>query len=279
MIELSRTDMPIYLDLEDDCSLHCLPPVSFASSGVKTAADMEGLFQKPDYLPAGEPCYRFYRSIIEQDKAECFQATGYHYDLTVILPSPVHGECKKTSGHFHSMIPNSASAYAEIYEVILGTALYILMKVNDPSLPVQQQKIEDAYLVEVHEGERIVLPPLYGHASINIGEGPLVFSNIASSGNRSDYGPIRQRHGLCYYVAKDGGTISITKNPNYDQVPQPKVLRPQECADLGITFHTPLYRQFLAQPSRYFYVGNPVGFEDAISQQQGTMQTKEGYQL
>lgn len=269
MIELTRTDLPILLNEQEDYKLSFRPPVVYSSDGVKTAADMRILFQQPDYLPEAEPCYRFYRSIAEQDQAGVFKDTGYHYDLTVILPSPKAGECKKTSGHFHALIAGGASSYAEIYEVILGRALYVLMKVNDPALPAEQQRIEDAYLVEVHEGERIILPPLYGHASINIGDGPLVFSNIASSANKSDYTPIKSKHGMCYYAGRENGKLTVCVNPNYSNVPQPKILRPKESEALGITFHTSLYRQFLAQPSRYFYVGNPVGFEAEIMRQQG----------
>ncbi len=263
MVTLKQTDMPITIDLENDCAIRYEEPVVFELNKFKTAGDMKGLLQKDGYRPDDETFYSYYRGIVEKDAVPTFAKFDDHYDLTIIMPNGFeNGECKKTSGHYHKYIPGCHSSYAEIYEVILGKALFVLQKINDHTLPSDLVRVEDVFFVEVNQGEMVVLPPLYGHCSINIGDGPMVFSNIASCKNKSDYRVVKELHGMSYYVVKENGKTKAVKNPNYGNVPEPRVMKVTENREMGIVFNRPLYRSYLENPALYGYVANPIGREN-----------------
>ncbi len=267
MLKLEQTGQPIYIDLENGASLSFNEPIVHEQEKfkVKLVKDMAGLLQKDDYLPGNEKFYDYYRGIVEKDTVDTFTKFDDHYDLTIIMPNDFdNGECKKTSGHYHKYIPGHHSSYAEIYEVILGKALFILQKINDHELPADQIQVEDLYFVEVNQGEMVVLPPLYGHCSINVGEGPMVFSNIASCKNKSDYRVVKEKHGMSYYIVRENGKLKAVKNPNYGDVPAPRVMKVLESREMGIVFHKPLYRSYLENPALYGYVANPLGHEAAM---------------
>jgi glucose-6-phosphate isomerase len=127
------------------------------------------------------------------------------YDITVISPRDLCGEKAKTKGHYH---PANAkgTGYPEIYQVIDGCAHYLL----------QRRDLSDAVLVRAVEGDFILVPPFYGHVTINNGPGDLVMANLVSSRFESEYGEYESRRGAAYYEFSDG---EIRPNPCYDRVP------------------------------------------------------------
>ena len=80
------------------------------------------------------------------------------YDETVVFPKMLGNEFNKTKGHYH------IGAYPELYMVLEGTAIYLLQKRN------AEGNIEDVFAVTVKAGECAVMPPLYGHVTVNPSE-------------------------------------------------------------------------------------------------------------
>src|SRR5271157_5416728 len=71
---------------------------------------------------AGNPdIYFMYRNVYKKD--------DIRFDVTVIPPFDVRGECAKTHGHYH---PGSEDglAYPEVYQVLRGSAVFIIQKKN-----------------------------------------------------------------------------------------------------------------------------------------------------
>ncbi|MCX6721698.1 MAG: glucose-6-phosphate isomerase, partial [Candidatus Staskawiczbacteria bacterium] len=112
--------------------------------------------------------YYMYRGLEEKN--------GLRYDET-ILPAKVLGnEFNKTKGHYH------IGAYPEIYMVLEGKAIYLLQKRNNKG------QVEDAFAVEVKKGECAIMPPFYGHITINPSEEKeLKMANWISNDCKSDY--------------------------------------------------------------------------------------------
>jgi len=81
---------------------------------------------------------------------------GIRYDITVIPPANPGGEYVKTKGHYH---PENAAGvvYPELYEVMGGRAHFLL----------QKKSLDDIALIEAHKGDIVVIPPGYGHVTIN----------------------------------------------------------------------------------------------------------------
>ena len=181
------------------------------------------------------------------------------------MPNPESGVFKKTAGHFHSYLPGIHCSYPEVYEVLAGTAMYILVKVNDHTLPDEDLIIEDIRFATVHAGETIIIPPLYGHASVNIGDGPMIFNNVCTLENKSDYSLVKRHKGMPYYIMKENGSLKFVKNPTYHMdIPEPHLMRVRENADYGILFNNPVYHEFLKRPQVFSFLENPVGKVDTI---------------
>ena len=144
--------------------------------------------------------------------------------------------------------------------MLAGTALYILVKVNDHLADDEHLVIEDVRLATVHAGETIIIPPLYGHASINIGQGPLIFNNVCTLENKSDYSLVKRHHGMPYYIIKEYGELKFVKNPSYKMdIPAPRMMKVLENPEYGIIFNNPIYHEFLKRPQVFSFLENPIG--------------------
>lgn len=125
------------------------------------------------------------------------------FDITVIPPSMLGSEYVKTYGHYHTEAEKGL-AYPEVYQVLKGEVLYILQRKHlDESI--------DVILVKAKAGDVVLMPPNYGHVSVNTGKEILIMSNLVSSKFQSDYSEYKRLHGAAIYYTKQG----IIKNPNY----------------------------------------------------------------
>lgn len=166
---------------------------------IRTFGQMRPVLAFPEKecgLSPDSPTYFMYRG------AEMFQ--HIRYDITRILPLEISGERNKTFGHSHPK-SRSGTAYPEIYEVLGGSAHFLLQKVS-------QLGLEDAVLLSAKKGEKLLIPPGYGHVTINPGTGTLLLANLVSGEFQSDYSMYAQRRGACAYETTGG---KIVKNRNY----------------------------------------------------------------
>jgi len=133
------------------------------------------------------------------------------YDETIVKAQMLGNEFNKTKGHYH------IGAYAEIYMVLEGQAIYLLQKRN------AKGNIEDIYAVKVNAGECAIMPPYYGHVTINPSKTQdLKMANWISDKCTSDYAPYVEKQGACYYYLKNGWV----KNENYKSVPELRFEQP-----------------------------------------------------
>ena len=154
-----------------------------------------------------EPLYFMYRDLARNDRdRRLLREQSLRYDLTVIPARDLCGECVKTKGHYHPPNPRGVG-YPEIYEVLEGEAHYLL----------QSRALDEAVLVLASAGDVVIIPPGYGHVSINPSpESTLSMANIVSTAFESEYKEYEARGGAAYYEMADG---SFPKNPRYPVVP------------------------------------------------------------
>jgi len=264
MKEIYTSGLPILMD-EKNFDLEFRDGLTCAGSSKKQAGQMKGLLYARDGFVESDDCYGAYRDIVfERDRA-LFQKYDFRYDITVIMPGTVGGECKKTSGHYHGYIKDRVYTYPEVYEVLAGKAVYILQKVKNFDRADQEPVIEDLKAVFVEAGQAIIIPPFYGHCSVNVGEGPMVFSNIAVISCPLHYEPIQQKHGLSTYVLKDHQTLVFAPNSNYQKVPAINKIYPKDNPALGISFGHPVYEAFVKAPQKFDFLLNPAPYLSAIN--------------
>jgi glucose-6-phosphate isomerase, archaeal len=263
MKEVKTSGLPIFMD-EETFALEFHDGLTCAGSGEKRAGQLRGLLYAEEGIDETEYCYVAYRDIaFEKDRA-LLQEHDFRYDITVIMPGTVQGECKKTSGHYHGYIEAQPYTYPEVYEVLEGKALYVMQKVKNFDKEYEEPVIEDLKAVIVDAGQAVIIPPFYGHCSVNVGSGSLAFSNIAVVSCPLHYEPIQKKHGLSVYALRDKDELALIPNPHYLDIPAVNSIRPQENTALGITFGKPVYEAFIRDPQKFDFLLNPAPYESEI---------------
>ncbi len=145
------------------------------------------------------PVYLMYRDLSLEGDEDTIKQAGLRYDITVIPPQMLGREYVKTLGHYHPQVPGTSISYPEIYEVLKGEAIYLL------------QNSQDALAIRARMGDIVVIPPGYGHITINPTNGVLRMANWVDRSFSSVYAPIQKRGGGAYYLLEDGWK----PNPNY----------------------------------------------------------------
>lgn len=255
MIDLQKTS-GLPLSLDEDGMLVIPHNFKVAEARARTAEEMQ------EFLPEGflprtlETAYRVYRDL--QLMAEVAD-TGLRYDITVIPPGTYshqdgRREFLRTAGHYHDTKPNGIG-YPEIYEVLAGRGRWVIQKMG-----AAREEIVEAYLIEAGPGEKILIPPGFGHVTINAESEFLVETNIISKNFTYDYASYKALRGPCYRLLESGDRtmIEIEANPRYAKLAELKKLSVRKDWFRGY-FETlwDVYQkhtadiQFLASPETY----------------------------
>lgn len=177
---------------------------------VRQVRDMRGVLAAPDCRETG-PLYYMYRDLaLTPADREWLACQDLRYDITTLLARNICGERVKTKGHYHPSSP-SGPGFPEVYEVLSGHAHYLL----------QARDLSDVVMVDAREGDIVVIPPGYGHVTINAGDSELIMANIVSCAFESEYGAYEKRRGAAYYEMADGVLI---RNPAYGDIPDLRVV-------------------------------------------------------
>lgn len=219
---------------------------------VRSLADMRDVLMNPDAHGAAEQYY-MYRDVGFAADRERLHNQGVRYDITVIPPGRVGHEFAKTAGHYHPLAPGATVTFPEVYEVVHGTAHYLIQSAAEP-----YDTVDDVAILEVHAGEKVIIPPGYGHVTINLGSQVLVMTNLVEKDFKSIYGPYRDRRGAAYYCIQDEDhEAAFLENEHYDEVADPRMLPVEERPEAGLRDGVPLYRAAVADPARFSYLVRP----------------------
>ena len=136
---------------------------------VRMIEEMRSVLADPQCESSGS-LYYMYRDLAKSDA----DWTWLHhhnlwYDLTVIPSRSLCGEWVKTKGHYHPKNP-AGIGYPEIYEVLEGEALYLL----------QKQDLSYVVAVNASSGDKVLVPPDYGHITINRSNKTLKMANFVA---------------------------------------------------------------------------------------------------
>jgi glucose-6-phosphate isomerase len=216
--------------------------------------------------------YRMYDNmgVANAQKRERATAARARYDLTVLRHGMLADELPKTFGHFHPPTPGAPRlSFPEAYECICGTVLFLMQRVANASdiyAPAGELRVVDVILAEVRAGERVVMPPNYGHVMINPTDAVTLTSNWVCRDFNSYYEPYEAHGGAAYYVLPGSGGGKLVPNEAYGDVPQCRRARPkQDTPELGLQPDVPLFTAFHAAPDRFRYLAEPHTAGDALA--------------
>ena len=177
--------------------LNDIKKVVFDQQWLKTAFDSE--------------LYYMYRGIKKKN--------NLRYDITIIPPKMLGQEFVKTKGHYHS------DKHGELYIVLKGKAIYLLQK-------NEKNQIKDVYAVKAKKNDVVVVPPFYGHVTINPSQEKLEMANWMFDKCQSDYSFFEKMNGACYFYTKKGWL----KNKKYKKVPKLKFKKPLKKIPTNLSF-------------------------------------------
>lgn len=144
-------------------------------------------------------------------------------NMTVVAPGKLGREFTKTFGHYHSARVDES--YAEVW----GEGILLLQKKIIREGKFIPNEVSEVLLVKINHGEKVIIPPEYGHSWSNTGSIPLItFDNWVSGHQEKDYLYIKQLRGLAYYLVSEDGQVKPVPNHNYQNLPQPLFLSASE---------------------------------------------------
>ncbi len=179
--------------------------------------------------------YYMYRDIYKKD--------DIRFDITVIPQRKLGEEYAKTHGHYHPK-NDEGLEYAEIYQILQGKAMFILQKRNS-------NDTVDVIIIDAEEKDIVLIPPGYGHVSINKGEETLVLSNLVYDKFTSIYGDYKTNRGAAYYYVDE-----IEQNTNYLVNKNERVTPGQINEKFNIKFKD-LLSEFVADPAKFEFLKKP----------------------
>lgn len=225
-----------------------------------------------------EALYLIFRNIMRKEDREIFLKCNIRFDITIIFNKFLGIEFNKTFGHLHPVAEKNLT-YPEVYEVLHGKALFILQHFK------KDKKIDKVLIIFGKEKDKILIPPNYGHTTINIGNSDLIIANLVSSRFDSLYEEYRKREGAAIYIVKKNAlkdnkkclkeslliefqskktnrlNFRILKNKNYNEKFEIEFFRPEEL------FRFPkenLYLSFIENPKFYNFLNKPSSLEVKI---------------
>lgn len=195
-----------------------------------------------------EPIYFMYRSLYMDDDKEKFEGNNIRHDVTVIPPNSFQGELVKTVGHFHPA-RNEWDTFPEYYEVLHGEALYLLQK------NTKENDVEEVVFVRAKAGDKVFVPPNYGHVTINPGEETLVMANLVEAIFKSVYTPIQEKKGPAFFCLKRNDEIEFVTNGNYSNKVTPMIYSAEEWEDpIELEAGKTLYQMYLGNPELFSFL-------------------------
>ncbi|MCS7118962.1 MAG: glucose-6-phosphate isomerase family protein [Archaeoglobaceae archaeon] len=209
---------------------------------IRKANDLKPVLAYPEKLLKDFDAYYMFRDVFENEKhREIILKAGLRYDFTIIPPAEVGREKIKTYGHYHP--ENSLGlTFPEIYQVLDGEALFILQK-------MESGKIRDCIVVEARKWDLVIVPPNYGHVTVNPTEKVLLTSNWVCRNFSSIYEHYTKLRGACYYYIDR----KWVKNQNYSEVPEMRFLKPHDSMKDEMYYLVEKIDklEFLSKPEKY----------------------------
>jgi glucose-6-phosphate isomerase len=247
--------LPLLLDLETGSLTDPTGTLSLQEPGRRRFAELRAVLASPEAVGpiADRVAYFTYRDV--RTVSETGLATnGLRYDVTVTLAGTVGGEYVKTAGHYHGLAPNGVS-WPENYDVLFGTAVFVLQRaVGDPAA---DPAVNRAVAIVAGPGDRLVIPPGYGHVTVNVGATPLAVADLVAAASENHYQGYIKRRGAAVRVRAAGDAPFRTVwNPTYPVTPAGIEIMPASALE-PFAPGTPLYRLGVESPEQVAFLTNP----------------------
>ncbi|KPJ86775.1 MAG: hypothetical protein AMS17_10980 [Spirochaetes bacterium DG_61] len=214
MIDLNEeAGIPIVLKDEGKLDLHFGEDLQVDTFKIRKLSEMKAVLLDEMRASGETVLYKMYDGVYREENRKLFKRKKLRYDLTLMFPGKIGREFIKTAGHYHSISDDHLFTYPELYEVLRGKVHFILQKMGKG-----ESEIEDAVVIMARKGQRIVVPPNYGHVAVNPGGEPLVLANWIAEDCQPDYQMISRYNGAVIFEIEEGGEIRFIVNEQYESI-------------------------------------------------------------
>lgn len=173
------------------------------------------------------------------------------YELTIMGGRPIGSEAAKTFGHVHVRPPGARFGYPEVVEIVHGEAGFLIQDLRGSPAGAMSTV---AWLVRAKAGDWVVLPPELAHVTIDLGAGPLVFSDVIDRRATGIYSGVGEAAGFAWYVGRDG---RLWHNPRYAAAPP---LIEVDAIEWSGPAAGTLYQMFQWDPEAFSWLSDPAMF-------------------
>lgn len=202
----------------------------------RTLSQMHEVTIDKEATDAEKITYFMYRAVKSNEKLR--------FDITEVLPDKLGEENNKTYGHYHPKSKDGIE-YPEIYQVIEGTAIFLLQKHTEKGIKCA--------LITTKKGEAIIIPPKYGHVTINKStKERLVLANLVCENFQSDYSEYKEKKGAAVYIKEN--KIEINKHYNNVEYIEISASEWNSMWDFSIK---DLLKEFVENPKKFEYLEKP----------------------
>jgi glucose-6-phosphate isomerase len=199
--------------------------------------------------------YYMFRDLAESaDDRQLMKQQSIRYDNTIIPAGSLGTEYIKTTGHYHPEVPGTGLSYTEIYEVLEGVAHYLLQKESGG-------RVSDVVLIKAKAGDKVVIPPNYGHVTINPAKKNLRMANLVSSRFTSIYEPYNKNAGGAYFELATGKLIP---NKAYKDPPALRIIDAKDFTRFGIPPKKGIY-SLIRSPKTLGFLNQPTEYSDLFA--------------
>lgn len=249
--------LPLALDMQSGRLGALTGQIIWEGPGVRPFRDLRSVVADPAAIDpiATDIAYFTYRDVRQSAETRLAER-GLRYDITVTLPGTVGDEFIKTAGHYHGIAPDGVS-WPEIYDVLAGEAAFVLQEAsgdltNDP-------EIIRGIVVVAFPGDRLVIPPGFGHVTVNIGTTPLAVADLVAIASINHYSAYTARQGgavRVLAVAGEDDAFEAAWNPAYPDLDAGiEIIAATDLAQFEPD--TPLYRLGIEHPGRVGFLTRP----------------------
>lgn len=256
------------LELKDDFTLVFGSGMAPVAPVIRDFSAMKNYLKDPFSTYWRRDVYHIYRDIGLPSDLEAIHASGLEYDLTIIPPGLLGDEYAKTIGHYHLEKPGTAVRYPEVYEVLYGQVFWLLQRASS-----DLERLLEVFLISASRGEKLVVPPGFGHVTINPADNVAVLATWQARGMQGVYESYEARNGAAYYVvrsellSKSGKTSAeyeFVPNLHYNQVPALKRVSVRELPQFDLKRALPMYFTAKHNLKTLDFLSNPENYLDEL---------------
>ncbi|MFV0479935.1 MAG: glucose-6-phosphate isomerase family protein [Anaerorhabdus sp.] len=161
----------------------------------------------------------------------------------------------RSQGHVHAISTSCGQSTPEVYQIVEGEAIIYMQEFSDGDAG-------ECYAVEAKEGDIVIVPPNWVHATINRSSTErMIFCAWCVRDFGFDYKDVRKNKGIAFFPYFGNEEIKWEFNENY-QSGNIKVVKAKEYKEIGIEKGISIYEQFEKNPDIFDFVAQPDILED-----------------